>query len=323
MSNLIRKANELEINPVLKMLIYGQSGIGKTTLALSLSKKTLLFDFDGGIGRVAYSLIGDTGTIQISTYQDHLDVLNSPDIANYDTFVFDTGSKLLDYMTAYITDNDYKMKLRSGGLTQNGYGARKTMFTALIKQISIMKKNIIFIAQRVEKEVREEIKWIPLFGGSSYNDLVAELDLVGYMDAEGDKRALTFTPTSMNEGKNTCNLPKRMEIPVLLDDKGNKILENNFLEKNIYTPFVAKLNEHKRMGIEFENLMKDIEEQIELITDVKSSNNFYLIINDFDHKMNSLELAKRKLHHKATSLGLIFDKTKNKYVLPINEQTNV
>ena len=48
---LIKKAAELEINSAIKMMIYGQAGMGKTTLALS-APSPLLIDFDGGVKRV-------------------------------------------------------------------------------------------------------------------------------------------------------------------------------------------------------------------------------------------------------------------------------
>ena len=48
---LIKKANELEIPTIVKMMIYGQAGMGKSTLALS-APKPLLLDFDNGVKRV-------------------------------------------------------------------------------------------------------------------------------------------------------------------------------------------------------------------------------------------------------------------------------
>lgn len=48
---LIKKPNELTVKNALSALIYGQPGMGKTTLALS-SPQPLLLDFDGGVHRV-------------------------------------------------------------------------------------------------------------------------------------------------------------------------------------------------------------------------------------------------------------------------------
>ena len=92
--SLIKKPNELEINPFIKALIYGQAGTGKTTLALS-APKPLLFDFDGGIHRVNSAHRVDA--VQIKKYQDFIDVL-AEDLSAYNTLVIDTGGKMLDYM---------------------------------------------------------------------------------------------------------------------------------------------------------------------------------------------------------------------------------
>ena len=318
---LIRKANELEINPIIKMLIYGQSGAGKTTLALSASKKTLLIDFDGGINRVDYSLIGDTGTVQIISYQDFLDVLDSQEINEFDTLVIDTGGKMLDFMADYIMTNDYKTKNKSGSLTLQGYGVRKNMFTQLVKRVSTMRKNIIFIAQREERKEGDDTRFTPQFGGSNYDALVTELDLVGYIEMDGRKRTITFDPTSRSDGKNTCNLPSLMVIPEIINQEGNKIGENDFLIKNVITPFVDRIKQRRELGIQFENLMKSIENEIDLITDDQSANDFLKRINEFNHTMNSLDLSKRKLHSKSTSLGLSFDAQKKLYVKPSKKET--
>ena len=49
--SLFKKPNELETNSTIKMLIYGQPGMGKSTLALS-APDPVMFDFDGGVNRV-------------------------------------------------------------------------------------------------------------------------------------------------------------------------------------------------------------------------------------------------------------------------------
>ena len=95
--SLIKKANELTIQTKIKALIYGQAGTGKTTLALS-APKPLLFDFDNGVHRVNFAHLQNVDTVQIRSYQDFLDVLNNENLTPYETFVIDTGGKMLDFM---------------------------------------------------------------------------------------------------------------------------------------------------------------------------------------------------------------------------------
>ena len=95
---LIRKPAELEIPQKIKALVYGQAGMGKTTLALS-SPNPLLLDFDNGIHRVNYGHQKDT--VQIHAWNEVLDVLKE-DLSAYDTIVVDTIGKMMDYIITYV-----------------------------------------------------------------------------------------------------------------------------------------------------------------------------------------------------------------------------
>ena len=81
---LIKKPNELNVQTKIKMLIFGQAGMGKTTLALS-APNPLLVDFDNGVNRVNYAHIKDT--VQIEKYEDILVLLSQEDLTPYDTLV--------------------------------------------------------------------------------------------------------------------------------------------------------------------------------------------------------------------------------------------
>ena len=80
-----------------------------------------------------------------------LDVLNNENLAPYETFVIDTGGKMLDFMGEYIIKNNPKMGRANGMLTLQGFGERKMMFSALVKRISIMNKHVVFVAHRETK----------------------------------------------------------------------------------------------------------------------------------------------------------------------------
>ena len=101
---LIKKPNELTVKSTLSALIYGQPGMGKTTLALS-SPHPLLLDFDGGVHRVNAAHRVDT--VQITKWEEVNEVLSSPEVAEYQTIVIDTAGKMLSFMDVYI------MQLRS------------------------------------------------------------------------------------------------------------------------------------------------------------------------------------------------------------------
>ncbi len=307
--SLIKKPNELVINPFIKALIYGQAGTGKTTLALS-APSPLLFDFDGGIHRVEASHRVDT--VQIKNYQNFIDVL-AEDLKEYKTIVIDTGGKLLDYMGEYIISKNSKMGRPNGMLTLQGYGERKAMFSALVKKISIMGKHIVFVAHRETKTEGDDTRYVPLFGGSNYDSLVTELDLVGYVEMNGTDRTITFNPTSRNDGKNACHLPPIMNIPIIVDASGNPTAPNDFLKKNVIDAYEAKLKQKSADGEKYDAVMSEIKDEIELITDAPMANGFIDRINEFDHIGNSKAAAGKLLQAKTKLLGLTYNTDSKKY----------
>ena len=304
--SLIRKPHELNVQTKIKALIYGQAGTGKTTLALS-TPKPLLFDFDGGVHRVNFAHLSNVGTVQIESYQDFLDVLEKEDLSDFETFVIDTGGKCLDYMADYIIRRNPKLGKSNGTLTLQGYGERKAEFSALCKRISLMNKHILFVAHRETRTDGDEVRYVPLFGGSNYDSLVTELDLVGYLEANGRKRVITFDPTSRNDGKNTCNLPSTMDIPVIVDESGNPTGNNNFFFERIIQPYIKRLESRKVEGIQYNEVIENIKEQVEQITDELSANDFVQRIDHIKHIGTSRLMAAKLVRERCTQLGLKFN----------------
>ena len=304
--SLIRKPHELNVQTKIKALIYGQAGTGKTTLALS-TPKPLLFDFDGGVHRVNFAHLSNVGTVQIESYQDFLDVLEKEDLSDFETFVIDTGGKCLDYTADYIIRRNPKLGKSNGTLTLQGYGERKAEFSALCKRISLMNKHILFVAHRETRTDGDEVRYVPLFGGSNYDSLVTELDLVGYLEANGRKRVITFDPTSRNDGKNTCNLPSTMDIPVIVDESGNPTGNNNFFFERIIQPYIKRLESRKVEGIQYNEVIENIKEQVEQITDELSANDFVQRIDHIKHIGTSRLMAAKLVRERCTQLGLKFN----------------
>lgn len=308
--SLIRKPNELQINPYVKMLIYGQAGTGKTTLALS-APKPILFDFDNGVHRVNPNHFCDT--LQVNSYDEFLYVLNNEDLSEYETLVIDTGGKCLDYMAEYIVKRGKGLGQPNGSLTLRGYGERKMEFSALVKKISLLKKHIIFVAHRETKTEGDDTRYVPLFGGSNYDNLVTELDLVGYLEMNGTERTITFNPTSRNDGKNTCNLPPIVKLPTILDENGTPTAENSFITKNVIKKYTDKLNQQFEQNKEYQKLIEEIEQSILLTTDEISLNECKDRVLSWVHIGNSKIIAGQKLNIRAKELNLTFNKETKKY----------
>jgi hypothetical protein len=317
---LIRKPSELVVKPTLAVLIYGQPGIGKTTFGCS-APNPVLFDCDGGVTRINGAHM--VPTLQVEKWEDIDEALKEIEGSqDYNTIVIDTCGKLLSYMEDYIkrTDTKRTMSDRSGGLTLKGYGARKQMFIAFINRVRLTGRSLVFIAHEQEQKRGDETVLRPEVGGSSVNDLIKELDLVGYMEARGDGadmvRTISFNPSSRFYAKNTCNLPPVISLPITVDANGTPVGKNDYLAR-IITDFFRRRKEDQEKVADFEDLMSMIEARIEEeVVDASTANAFIYDMLQIQHIYNSKELASQRLAKKANELGLTYNKTKQAYEQP-------
>ena len=302
MANLIRKPSELEVTGTVKILVYGQPGLGKTTLGLS-SNKPLLLDFDGGVHRV--NPMHQTDTLQVDKWEDVQEVLNG-DLRPYNTLVFDTAGKMLDFMNVFIIKNDPKMGKRDGALSLQGYGARKVMFQTLLKKASSLKLNLVFIAHDKEDKNGETMFIRPEIGGSSSGDLIKELDLVGYMEANGKKRTISFDPCEKFYGKNTCQLDSLIEIPILTSS-------TNVFLSNIIQKYQDNQKARVEMVSEYEAIIELVKSNADECLTAEDCNEFLGWVNSVTHIWDSKLQAGTMINQKAKSLGFAYSKINKAY----------
>ncbi|MDR1938178.1 MAG: ATP-binding protein [Tannerellaceae bacterium] len=297
---LIRKPVELEVPTKIKALIYGQAGMGKTTLALS-APNPLLLDFDGGVHRVNYGHQCDA--VQVHNWSEALEVIRE-DLSAYETIVVDTIGKMMDYIIAFVCN---------GGVPQvRDWNRINQEFSNFTRGISSMNKNVIFVAHRDMRKEGDDNVFVPALREKSYAAIVTELDLLGYVEAKGVTRTITFNPTSRNDGKNTCNLPGLMNIPTVVDVKG-AALPNTFFQTQIIAPYAANLRARLDAAKAYEEVMTEIKENIALITDEVSANDFVSRIDSFKHVGNSKAVAAELVAAKTRELGLILNKKAKRY----------
>lgn len=309
--SMFKKPSELAYNSTIKALVYGQPGLGKSTLALS-TPNPVLFDFDGGIQRVNGAF--QCPTLQVQNWNEVLQALQELETQSNDfkTIVIDTAGKMLDYMSTYIIQQDNRLGKRDGSLTLQGFGARKIMFINFLKRVSMMGKHVIFVAhEREEKD--GDIRIVrPEIGGSSAGDLIKELDLVGYMQAIGNKRTISWTPQEKFYAKNTCNLPPMQEIPVIIDAQGKIIGHNDFMS-NIFENYDSYLKQESNTRKEYDELISEIEGEVACISDAEQANSYVLSMKDKKQIWDSNAHAKSLITDRCKELGLKFNKNTKKY----------
>ena len=308
--SLFKNPNELSINATIKMLVYGQPGIGKTSLALS-APQPVLFDFDGGVSRI--NKAHQCPTLQVENWEQVLEALTELEGGTeFKTIVIDTAGKMLDYMSDYIMRNDPKMKMRDGSLALKGYGQRKVMFVNLLKRVSMMGKHIVFVAHEKEDKDGETRIVRPDMSGSSLGDLLKELDLVGYMQAYGKDRTICWSPQERFYAKNTCNLPAEQKVPVIIDENGGITGENDFLTKT-FNDYAEYLKQQAKIGDDYNALVEQITDEVNAIKTVDDANAFCKRITEYDHVWDSLARARRLFTAKCSELGLTYNKAKKCY----------
>lgn len=308
--SLIKKPSELEAKKTITMLIYGQPGVGKSTLGCS-APNCVLFDYDGGVQRMNGA--HKTLTVQIRSWEDTQEALDEiaqsyPDVQ---TIVIDTVGKMLDYMSEYITRNNPRMKKADGSLSLQGYGLRKQMFIDFIRKTGVIGKNVIFIAHEKEEKRGEEVVKRPEIGGSSANDLIKELDLVGYMSMLGKERTIAFNPTEWYYAKNTCNLQPVAKIPVVVDDSGVAIGSNDFIQK-ILNAYVVSQKRTQEMTQEYDRLISAIDTAVKTATTAEDMNKVLDSIKE-NQVYNSLLVGKKLLAARAKEIKVEFNKVTARY----------
>lgn len=307
---IIKRPSELNVKATLSVLIYGQPGIGKTTLGVS-APDAVLFDYDGGVQRINGA--HQVATLQPTSWEDTNEALQeiAQEMPEIKTIVIDTVGKMLDYMSAYIIRTDPKMAMRDGSLSLKGYGVRKTMFVNFIKQLALMGKNVIFIAHEREERRGEETFKRPEIGGSSANDLIKELDLVGYMYAVGKERIITFDPAEYYYAKNTCNLPAAIKLPVVVDETGKA--SQNVAMANIVKSYEVAQVKRQAMTAEYEQVLGIIAETMTYATDADSLNEAMAKVFSLEQIYDSFLKAQKAVAAKGKELGLTYNKIAKRY----------
>ena len=307
---IIKKPSELSVKATLSVLVYGQPGIGKTTFGVS-APDAVLFDYDGGVQRINGA--HQVPTLQPTSWEDTNEALKeiALDMPEVKTIVIDTVGKMLDYMSAYIIKNDPKMAMRDGSLSLKGYGVRKQMFVNFIKQLAMMGKNVVFIAHEREERRGDETFKRPEIGGSSANDLIKELDLVGYMYAIGKDRIITFDPAEYYYAKNTCNLPAAIKLPVVVDEAGKA--SQNVAMANIVKSYEAAQVKRQSMTAEYEQVLDLIAETMTFATDADSLNEVMAKVFGLEQIYDSLLKAQKAVAARGKALGLTYNKITKRY----------
>ncbi len=300
---LIRKSTDLTLPTAMKMMIYAQAGTGKTTLSLS-APRPLLLDFDGGVNRINLSHLEGVDIVQVTKWDEIKQLLSTPqDLTPYLSIVVDTVGKLLDFIITY------KCGQRQPRVQDwSGINAEFLWFT---KGLAALNKHIIFIAHRDTRKEGDRTVFIPLLREKTYNTIITDLDLLGYLEMVSEKgvqkRILTFDPTDRSEGKNTCAMPSALNVASIIDKNGNPTAPNDFISREILTRYNAMLAKKYELQKSYKAIIKDLQSRIETISNAGQANEFIKYIGTIHHVGSSNEEGRRMFAAKVKELGLTWD----------------
>lgn len=313
--SLFKKPSELQTKPGIVAMVYGSPGSGKSTLACS-APGAVMIDTDGGVMRINGA--HQVATLQVERWEQIAEAMEelrqSPEVR---TVIIDTVGKMVNYIEDFIKRTARKGDLKAdGSLGLQGYGRRKSMFSDFNKSVTVLGKNILYVGH--DKEIRDGENTVvrPDVGSDTLtSELMKDLDLVGYMEISGNKRTISFTPSDRYYAKNTCDMGGLIEVPVLIDEKGNLTGDNNF-----FGTVIRKYHERIEANIannrKLEDLKGLIEGNVADIHNAEDANRVVEWVNGLEHVYNSKAIAGRLIAAKAKELGLKFDKVEKKYSDP-------
>lgn len=195
----VLKANEaLPKRPVI-ILVYGEPGIGKTSL-FNTSDNPLLIDFDRGKDRAIFR----QDTLVVNTWED-IDVEEKAGtFKGYSTVGIDTAKAALDdFLMSYVIKQDFK---RAKNKLQ-AYGAIGDEFKVFVSNRRSEAADIVIIAHSKDDKDGDVVKKLPDVTGGSYQLLLRIADQVGYMSMKNNHRTIIWDPTDNTIGKNVARLP--------------------------------------------------------------------------------------------------------------------
>lgn len=293
----------------LKVLIYGEPSIGKSSLAQTMPR-ALLLDADNGIGRT--NKLRRSNSMKINSFDDVKELIFSPEgqtiLSNTDTIIIDTVEKLLQYIVKYIADNEstiFKAKYNGlfdrnqNKLTLQGYGVLKGQFSILLSQLVLLEKDIIMIAHDSNKD--EIVR--PLITGSSADLINSECDLIGFYGMRNGNRIIDFTKSDYYPCNKSPYNFNPIPVPYLIGH------EHDFFLYNILQTAKETIGKANKEMVDDVN---KIEELRLFINNCETCDDFDLLLDKIMEQPVYIKTQVRDFYsNKLKEKNICFDKTTN------------
>jgi phage nucleotide-binding protein len=223
MTILIKNTKD-KSNTFVNIIVYGDSGTGKTSLARDLDHdSTLIVSLEDGL----LSLDGcDIDYTNAKTISQIMEIVNSPDIKKYKTIMIDSITELsqntfLELKTKYEAIEKAENK-KPGTMAMKLWGDFTEGFSRLFKELRRLEKNVVAVALPTEKEdATGAIFKKPDVYGKSSDRIIAWFDECFYMyvDKDGARKFLTET------ARNTMAKDRSGKFDKIIDANIGSVIE--------------------------------------------------------------------------------------------------
>ena len=171
----------------IKMLVYGDPGVGKTVFSCS-GDKTIFIDVEGGAlsvqSRIKSKKVVKKKFETFDEIEDFIRSLQEKGSGKADTLVIDSITELQKKLMDYIVESHPEVKRPYGdGLTVGDWGyntERMRRFTRMARDLDM---NVIFTALAMDEknEVTGAVKTMPKMSSKLAADVCGYVDIVGYL----------------------------------------------------------------------------------------------------------------------------------------------
>ncbi len=291
-------------------IIYGSPGIGKTTLALS-APKPVLIDFDHGVSRVKAEHRKDT--IVCKDYDEVWRDVNSPEMAQYETVIIDTGGSFVTYLKDWAMRTKGAKQKNGEFNSLKGFGYVKSEFNRFTDHVkTVLNKNIIYVFHSQEQADKDGNPQQRLMcEGSVRNTVWNGCDFGGYVQMIGDVRTICFNQEQEYFAKATHGITGRVPIPQLKPGEPNDFMTRLF--EKAKANIIAENDVYRPLREQYDKAMAEGQAIIDNVVNAETANAAMQPFKEIKHSMTSEKELSNAFIAKVKALGLAWDKEQKQY----------
>jgi len=194
-------------NLTLNLLIYGDSGVGKTTLAATAAElgKVLFIDAESGAKFINEKYSDKIDLLVLNDAKLLDEVLKPENLKEYKTIIIDSATEVMKKLIDKVKGNKDKPTLADWGLII-------TQMESYFRKLRDLDKNIILVALSQEKGDEDLVLKRPALAGKNLPaDIVGIVDICVYLENSQQGRIAYTQPTIKYYAKDrTGKLPDKI-----------------------------------------------------------------------------------------------------------------